>query len=133
MPIFFLYRLLGNAKNYFFRVSSLRESERKRGFLSRIISEKLSETFASRRASDFPPLVSDTQFSHKPMRGHLFGCFENHRLTQSPEPAGKEKVGFTGNDNRIEIRIPKLWHKLVPIDVPSKSKPSSNKAKITRK
>ena len=73
--------------------------------------------------------VSDTQFSHKQMRGHLFGWFENQQLTQFPGPDGKEKVGFTGNDNRIEIRIPKLWHKLVPIDVPSKTKPSSKKAK----
>ena len=73
--------------------------------------------------------VSDTQFSHKQMRGLLFGCFENQRLTQFSGPDGKEKVGFTGNDNRIEIRIPKLWHKLVPTDVLSKSKPSSKKAK----
>ena len=69
--------------------------------------------------------VSDAQFSHKEMRGHLFGCFENQRLTQFPGPDGKEEVGFTGNDNIIETRIPKLCHKLVPIDVPSKSNKGS--------
>ena len=71
--------------------------------------------------------VSDTQFSHKQMRGNLFGCFENQRLTQFPGPDGKEKVRFTGNDNRTEIQIPKLW--LVLIYAPSKSKPSRKKAK----
>ena len=46
MPICSFHSLLGNAKNYFFRVRNLRESERNRIFLSRILSEKLSETFA---------------------------------------------------------------------------------------
>ena len=55
--------------------------------------------------------VSDAQFSHKEMRGHLFGCFENQRLTQFPGPEGKESVV------------------LMLIDSPSKSKPPSKKAK----
>ena len=38
--------------------------------------------------------VSDTQFSHKQMRGSLFGCLENQRLTQFSGPDGKEKVNY---------------------------------------
>ena len=71
----------------------------------------------------------ETRVSSSDYEGHLFGCLENQRLTQFPGPEGKERVVFTGNDNKVEIRIPKLWHKFMPIDVPSKSKPPSKKAK----
>ena len=62
--------------------------------------------------------VSDGRFSHDLMRGHLEGCYERQQLSQFPAPMDKERISVTGKDSRVEIRIPKLWHKLVDVSSP---------------
>ena len=73
--------------------------------------------------------ISETRVRHLKMRSHLFDCYEAQQLTRFFGLEGKERSKFTGRDSRFEMRIPKLWHKLRPLDAPSKSKPPTKKSR----
>ena len=60
-------------------------------------------------------MISEARFSHELLRGHLVECYEKQNLSEFPKPTEKEKgkIAVTSRGTRLQIRIPKLWHKLV--------------------
>jgi len=54
------------------------------------------------------------RFSHSQLRTYLIDCFSNQNLFVFPPPKKDEKVELVGLNQRQIIRIPKLWHDLIP-------------------
>ena len=52
--------------------------------------------------------------NHSQLRTYLIDCFSNQNLFVFPPPKKDEKVELVGLNQRQIIRIPKLWHDLIP-------------------